>query len=253
MHPETTEESNKKLRPSSSSSSSALSLGPPEVESGGHSKAESYTTSSSKPELDAQSLLKHVSSTGNSSRSKELDNGSPVPPSTSPVSQITHESSVYDLPSTQSPPLQVMDRLGGYDPLRIPSTVFERRDSTPLELSSSSSESLFSLHLGNNSISIDHGFMLGGEALQSGEIPESGEFIKFSSSSPVPVEETKGKSLELKKIEEFGDSDDSTEVSTIDTAEDQILKKGPPTEEVPLSSNLSTRSKKNSRSFAFPL
>ncbi|KAJ0096140.1 hypothetical protein Patl1_16684 [Pistacia atlantica] len=209
--------------------------------------------SSSKPELDVQSAPKHVSSTGNSSRSKELDSGSPVPSSTSPASQVTHESSIYDLPSTQSPPLQVMDRSGGYDPLRIPSTVFERKSSTPLDWSAASNESLFSLHIGNNSFSKDHVFMLGGEVLKSGELSKSGEFVTFSPISPAPVEETEGKSQELEKSEEIGESDDSIKVSTIDTAVDQSMEKGPPAKGARSSFNFSTHSNESARSFAFPI
>ncbi|XP_044489913.1 uncharacterized protein LOC123214207 isoform X2 [Mangifera indica] len=248
MHPETTsKESNEKssTHSSSSSSTSSLDLAIEDIE--GPSKSGTNITSSPKLKLDSQSAPTHVSITGNSSRSKELDNGSPVPSSSS---QETHESLAYDLPSTQSPPLQVMDRSEGYDPLRIPSTVFERKASSPLEWSAASNDSLFSLHLGNNSSSRDHVFMLGGEVLKSGEIPMSGEFLKFSPS--VTVEEIEGKSLEWEKGEEIGESDDGIKVSTIDNTEDQSNERGPPTKGMQCSS-VSSRSNDSARSFAFPI
>ncbi|XP_048134994.1 uncharacterized protein LOC125315074 [Rhodamnia argentea] len=77
--------------------------------------------------------------------------------STSPMSDITHESLHHSMSPTQSPAIQVMDRSGGYNPYRIPSTVFERsKPSTPVEWSIASNESLFSIHIGNNSFSRDH-------------------------------------------------------------------------------------------------
>ncbi|KAF7822412.1 pinin-like protein [Senna tora] len=42
-----------------------------------------------------------------------------------------------------------MDRSGGYDPNRIPSKIFASKPTNPMEWSLASSESLFSLHIGN--------------------------------------------------------------------------------------------------------
>ncbi|KAJ8775241.1 hypothetical protein K2173_020245 [Erythroxylum novogranatense] len=54
----------------------------------------------------------------------------------------------------------------GYDPNRIPSSVFGTRPGNQMEWSVASNESLFSIHMGNNSFSIDNGFMF----YKSGEL-----------------------------------------------------------------------------------
>ncbi|GAB4828675.1 hypothetical protein Ancab_018341 [Ancistrocladus abbreviatus] len=59
----------------------------------------------------------------------------------------------------RSPPTQFMGsgKPGGYDPNRIPASIFTNKPSTPLEWSIASSESLFSIITGNNSFSTgDH-------------------------------------------------------------------------------------------------
>lgn len=62
----------------------------------------------------------------------------------------------------QSPPIQVM----GNDPSRNPSPVFGRKRRSDSEWSLASNESLFSIHMGNNSFSTDNGFYLS----KSGEL-----------------------------------------------------------------------------------
>ncbi|CAJ1947114.1 unnamed protein product [Sphenostylis stenocarpa] len=66
---------------------------------------------------------------------------------------------------TQSPPLQHMNSTG-YDPNRIPSSIFNKPTS-PMEWSVASNESLFSIHIGNNSFSRDYAFALNN---RSGEL-----------------------------------------------------------------------------------
>ncbi|KAF8021397.1 hypothetical protein BT93_G1743 [Corymbia citriodora subsp. variegata] len=101
--------------------------------------------------------------------------------STSPMSDITHESQLHSMSPIQSPPIQVMDRSGGFSPCRIPSSVFERsKPSTPVEWSIASNESLFSIHIGNNSFSREHVFMPA--SLQKFE--ESGRSNEFITISP---------------------------------------------------------------------
>ncbi|KAG5240201.1 protein AF [Salix suchowensis] len=89
---------------------------------------------------------------------------------TFPVSDVNLESLVHDMSPTQSPPVQVMERPGGYDPFRIPSSIFEsNKGPAPMDWSVASNESLFSIHVGNNSFSRDH---------------KSGELIMFSPPPP---------------------------------------------------------------------
>ncbi|XP_056162544.1 uncharacterized protein LOC115670065 isoform X2 [Syzygium oleosum] len=117
----------------------------------------------------------------------EHDSESSVAASTSPMSDITHESLLHSTSPTQSPPIQVMDRSGGYSPHRIPSSVFERsKPSTPIEWSIASNESLFSLHIGNVSFSRDH-VTMPADSLKSEELGRSNEFITISSPPPHEV------------------------------------------------------------------
>ncbi|GKU97356.1 hypothetical protein SLEP1_g10509 [Rubroshorea leprosula] len=54
----------------------------------------------------------------------------------------------------------------GYDPSRIPSSIFSSKPANPMEWSAASNESLFSIQIGNNSFTRDHAFML----YKSGEL-----------------------------------------------------------------------------------
>lgn len=91
----------------------------------------------------------------------------------------------------QSPPTQMMGRAGsGYDPNRIPSSVFASKPSTPMEWSVASNESLFSIHMGNNSFSRDHAIML----YKSGELTKPDDINNFKSNQR-PVTEAKSNEL----------------------------------------------------------
>lgn len=68
------------------------------------------------------------------------------------VSSISSNSSTASSSPKQCPTTQVMDRTGGYDPNRIPSSVFSATATNttnlnPMEWSATSNESLFSLHI----------------------------------------------------------------------------------------------------------
>ncbi|CAI9285102.1 unnamed protein product [Lactuca saligna] len=58
----------------------------------------------------------------------------------------------------QSPPIQVMAHSDDYDPNRIPSSIFSPKQSDDSEWSAASNESLFSIHMGSNSFSMDSDF-----------------------------------------------------------------------------------------------
>ncbi|KAJ6322316.1 hypothetical protein OIU77_012226 [Salix suchowensis] len=120
----------------------------------------------------------------NSHKSKESEGGSSDLTLTFPVSDVNLESLVHDMSPTQSPPVQVMERPGGYDPFRIPSSIFEsNKGPAPMDWSVASNESLFSIHVGNNSFSRDHVLLFGDLGL-SGDIRQSGELIMFSPPPP---------------------------------------------------------------------
>ncbi|KAK3225827.1 hypothetical protein Dsin_005689 [Dipteronia sinensis] len=103
-----------------------------------------------------------------------------------------HEQSSGEFGSTaQSPPMQVMERTDDFadvDPNRIPAHLFDRsKSSAPVEWSTCSNESLFSIHMGNMSFTRDHVNWIG----KSGELVYIGEYqsssmppIDFSSNQP---------------------------------------------------------------------
>ena len=207
------------------------------------------STSSPKPDEDTQQSVKdkHHVSGNNSSKLEECQNGSAGPTSTSQVSSVTHESTL-----TQSPQIQAMDRLGEFDPYRIPSAVFARsKSTTPMDWSLASNESLFSIQVGNNSFSRDH--LL---SQKSGELFKSGEFIGLSPSPVSPAVDTDRKSVELDKSEATLVSDDAFKDKTGSDAQEAIGEK--PTH--PMASwNSSTISNHSADSltsvcsFAFPM
>lgn len=106
----------------------------------------------------------------------------------SQVSGITHESLSQSPSATESPPIQVMERPSGFDPKRIPPSVFVSKSPSPMEWSVASNESLFSIHIGNNSFSRDRVLKSSGELHKSGELEKSRNSHKSDITfSPSPV------------------------------------------------------------------
>ncbi|KAL0420755.1 UNVERIFIED_CONTAM: hypothetical protein Slati_3098400 [Sesamum latifolium] len=97
--------------------------------------------------------------------------------STSQCSDITHESTSC-VSVTLSPPIQVMERGGSFDPDRIPDSVFNEPLSTPTDWSAASNDSLFSIRIGNTSFARDYAPRIGADFCKSGELPKSGEASK---------------------------------------------------------------------------
>ncbi|KAL3654304.1 hypothetical protein CASFOL_003985 [Castilleja foliolosa] len=118
---------------------------------------------------------------------ESINGGSPG--STSRFSDITHESLMPQFSPTQSPPMQLMDKTGGFDPTRIPPSVFSKC-STPTEWSAASNDSLFSIRIGDGSFSRDR---VSCEVLKPKELSErrsvEGELIRFG---PIPSPTFKG-------------------------------------------------------------
>nr|GLL35492.1 uncharacterized protein LOC109162770 [Ipomoea trifida] len=98
-----------------------------------------------------------------------------------------------DLLITESPTMQVMDRSMDTSH-RIPSSVFELdHSSDPIQWSTASSESLFSIHLGNTSISGDYGLRCSDERGTTGEA---------SIDRPVPTRQVSDRpSVKLRAVE----------------------------------------------------
>ncbi|PRQ40641.1 hypothetical protein RchiOBHm_Chr4g0438271 [Rosa chinensis] len=182
---------------------------------------------------------------------KDYGPNSPYRPSTSRASNVTN-----GLP-TESPAVQMMERYGGYDPYRIPSSVFDTSNVSNkeiLEWSAASNESLFSLHLGNSSFSRDHILMLSDLGPT-----KSSELLEISPRTPPPVVET-----EMSRIEEGRESaaEEVADANIKDTehasAENHSEGRVPPAPKSPSlahsrHSDGSGLSGTSTRSFAFPI
>ncbi|CAK9142420.1 unnamed protein product [Ilex paraguariensis] len=233
-------------------------------------------TSSHKPREDYHPIVrrdKNDVSCGASSKSEEPDNESQGATS-SQVSDITHESFPQSKSPTKYPLIQLMERPGDFDPNRIPASVFASKPSTPMEWSVASNESLFSIHIGNNSFSRDHIFMLGGDVYKSGELYKSGEpyksgelnlsgeLIRFRKPSPTAKGlDIDNKSLDggkfvvdMKNSEETKVTDESMKDVPKGNIDDQDEEKLPPLEGLNSSkvNHLSDGSGTSCKSFAFP-
>lgn len=111
---------------------------------------------------------------------------------------------------TQSPPIQTMTRSEGYDPNRIPASVFaSKAATTPLEWSVASSESLFSIHVGNPSFTNEFSQLSkSGELFKSPEnqppsgLPPVTEAADMEKGRQTSAETTKGVSWESADVKE---------------------------------------------------
>lgn len=183
--------------------------------------------------------------------------------STSPRSGTGPLSSSEILPNTPdwnasprtSPPLQTMDRPTSYNPDRIPSSVFNSRNTSPMDWSVASNESLFSIHMGNNSFNRDHA-LLG----KSGELTRPEEWSNspsgdFNNLPTLPtVIETHNERASMKDTEE--EENETPKMGSKKFGRDDNKEKTPKVE-VPyvLASppRLSDDSGNSSKSFAFPV
>ncbi|XP_068331714.1 uncharacterized protein [Pyrus communis] len=226
------------------------------------SSLSSLASDSSLEDLFQVDTNRTTTSTHTSSLPQHHDSSSVGPASTSRASDVTHGSMVPGLSPTESPSIQTMDRFGGgYDPYRIPSSVFSRSKSNKeLEWSVASNESLFSIHLGNNSFSRDHILLLG-DLGKSGELNKSGELFALNPAPHVPVVEIESDRIEEVRIEEVRESgvgvaDETIKNTARANAEDHSEGRVPaPTGPVksPTLSRRSDASGTSTRSFAFPI
>lgn len=157
--------------------------------------------------------------------------------SSSSSSSSSYSSPPKHLPETDSPPVQVMDRddNSNYDPDRIPSSVFETSKSNlQADWSCASNESLFSIHIGRNSFTVD--------AMKSGELYKSGELLAYSPELPMPPPPGKESDPLVESSAKVVDSDDDE-------------KEQPPAVswKTPTKSYRSNRSSNSTHSFSFPM
>lgn len=247
--------SRQKMSSSSSSSLSSSSSDLPtdhlQVDTNECTKSETDSTDLPEQSADTQPTIIDVETSpfsDSSLISEELDI-SPLDPG---LTSQASESKVHDMPY---PPIQTMERVGGYDPHRIPSSVFEiSKSTTPMEWSVASNESLFSIHVGNSSFSRDN-FFLFNDLPKSGELNKSGEVIMSSPpvpvSSPAPEIETKSPEVVKESAAFEGLKQKIIKDTTMPTAEDSSVKRAPVT--LGASSISSNGSAASTRSFAFPM
>jgi hypothetical protein len=126
-----------------------------------------------------------------------------------------------------------------------------------MDWSVASNESLFSIHVGNNSFSRDHVLLLGDLGL-SGEIKQSGELIMFSPPPPKAMVATDNQSSDpaLETYKQKGGANGISDNTIKDPAEYQT-KENKPNQAVswksPRTSNLSYESGDSVESFSFPM
>ncbi|KAK9164930.1 hypothetical protein Scep_000121 [Stephania cephalantha] len=189
----------------------------------------------------------------------ELYSDSSPSPSPSPVSagagpSEPAESSQQIELLTQSPPTQVMERPeDNASPYRIPSSVFARsKSTTPMEWSVASNESLFSIHMGNNSFSRDHVFLM------DRDFGKSGELINSNGSSPPLATPELERCSDLVEADIVTAAAAETMKEVLRAAAEEHSKEKPaePVEahhHSPTASRHSDASGASARSFAFPI
>lgn len=169
------------------------------------------------------------------------------------------------LSQMKSPPVQTMGHPAGYDPNRIPASIFSTKVTNTSDWSVASNDSLFSIHMGNNSFSRDYMFGKSGELSRLDEWNNSqslyvseakyNELSSLPSSLP-PVMEVSAHeecSVNSSKISglEKEESSNSLKVASVAT------KGALPAESTTLTSSctprLSDESGRSSSSFAFPV
>ncbi|KAK6921904.1 hypothetical protein RJ641_012411 [Dillenia turbinata] len=196
-------------------------------------------------------------SRNSSSKLEENDEGSVDGTSPSIASDMRDESFQFNS-LMQSPPLQVMGR-SEYDPDRIPSSVFDAsKESNQAEWSVASNESLFSIHVGNNSFSRDHVFW------KSGELFQSGDFIMYDP-SPIPSKSSGPPVPVVEEINRMGVNVGYNSATTVPSQTVTVAKEEdstpplPHPQAPPVSTNISSLSHQSDgsgnsiQSFAFPI
>lgn len=149
---------------------------PEEDDSMDHQK-HSSTSISSESSLDSDDIDKDEPNTGYGSPVWSFQGGSSTPPPAPPP---------------------------GYDPNRIPASVFSARPASPMEWSVASNESLFSIHIGNSSFSRDHAFAMNNK---SGELMPWANDLPSMPTTLAPVQEVSKEKIEEMHSLSSSDSD----------------------------------------------
>ncbi|KAF8399599.1 hypothetical protein HHK36_015468 [Tetracentron sinense] len=258
---------------SSSSSSSSSSLdsspedffdkysSPKDIFQVGANEFSKLTTGTPKLDDDAQLASKDgekVVPCNSSLKSEQNGHGPPGAIQPPEFSGFTPDLSLHNRSAMQSPSIQMMGRPGDSNSYRIPSSVFSRsKSTTPMEWSVASNESLFSIHVGMNSFSRDHVFLMGrsGELGKHGDLTKSGELINFPTSFPLATAAVDTEKKSTGSREGLGVTKVTAETmkEVLRATAEGSSKGKPPIEEVHHSSSISPPSDGSGRSFAFPI
>uniref|UniRef100_A0A5B7BCM3 Uncharacterized protein n=1 Tax=Davidia involucrata TaxID=16924 RepID=A0A5B7BCM3_DAVIN len=255
MHPEPISDPLIEGKVSCSSSSSSSSFDPL-LESDG--EKDISVNSCTKSEQDGNSLPR-PGPLDVSSQPPEWSMVSASPGSVSSSPRVTTQNPEWSMLSAsprQSPPVQTMGRPTGYDPNRIPSSIFAGKPTSPMEWSVASNESLFSIHMGNNSFSRDHAILL----RKSGELTTIDESINSPTSwHPVTdamFNERKSTDMGNSQVKAAAYETPPPRMVSEETAEYHSKEKMPHVEGARTSGStarLSNESGNSSSSFAFPV
>lgn len=199
------------------------------------------------------------------------------------TSESKHAGNDFNFPSpvwsfqggsaTQSSSTQMMARPPGYDPNRIPLSIFSCKatNSNPMAWSHATNESLFSVQFGNNSFSRDH-FSYCNESVElprpdksttksvEEEVPSNCADVERQSEStlilPTDTSEEIADTVMVKQCEPIDTLAESTTVVSHETPEDNSKKAMAPNEEAnnaPIVLHRSDESMMSTKSFQFPL
>ncbi|KAK7838736.1 hypothetical protein CFP56_019255 [Quercus suber] len=223
------------------SKSPAGTVGPPSC-----SKDTQLASNHSNKDIPASSMPNH----------EQSSHGSAGQPTAQVVPGRSTELGFTNKPSTQFLPVQVMERPG--DPAssqyRIPSYVFARTKSTvPMEWSTTSNESLFSIHTGNMSFTKEQFNWL----VKSGELVMTGPLMDISNNHS-PTNKSTENSPKKATLDEVSGVTETKAAKTMR----EIIKENEAhsskdirslVEDASHSPRLSHRSDQGTKSFAFPI
>ena len=223
------------------SKSPAGTVGPPSL-----SKDTQLASNHSNKDIPASSMPNH----------EQSSHGSAGQPTAQVVSGRSTEVGFTNKPTTQFLPVQVMERPSEPAPsqYRIPSYVFARTKSTvPMEWSTTSNESLFSIHTGNMSFTKEQFNWL----VKSGELVMTGPLMDISNNHS-PTNKSTENSPKRATLDEVSGV---TETKASKTMREIIMENEAHSskdirslvEDASHSPRLSHRSDQGTKSFAFPI
>ncbi|KAK9996253.1 hypothetical protein SO802_020939 [Lithocarpus litseifolius] len=223
------------------SKSPAGTVGPPSL-----SKDTQLSSNHSNKDIPASSMPNH----------EQSSHGLAGQPTAQVVSGCSTELGITNKSSTQFLPVQVMERPG--DPAssqnRIPSYVFARTKSTvPMEWSTTSNESLFSIHTGNMSFTKEQFNWL----VKSGELVMAGPLMDISNNHSPTNKSTENspKKATLDEVSGVTETKAAKTMREIITENEAHSSKDIQSlvEDASHSPRLSHRSDQGTKSFAFPI